>query len=542
MTTAVRKSGLRILGDMRWGTHFCQFYETKQDLLDISVPFLVAGVEQNELGLWIVSPPLTEEEAEAAVRRAMPGGDGSAGPGNIEIASASDWFFANGSLDLRRAITGFREKLVRALADGYEGLRIVGNDAPLTEQDWREYGAYEADLNAELADLQMVVLCTYSALGVKAAGLLDIARAHQFALAKRQGSWEVLETTELKQAKAEIARLNAELEHRVAERTSELEASREELRTLFAAMTDLVVVVDHEGRFVKVAPTDAVDAYLPPGDPIGKTVSELLPADVAGQVLDEIREVLDTGRPVTVEYKLSIDSREAWFEGRASALTASTVFWTVRDVTRRREAVEGLERTLKELRQSMTAIVGVVAQIVETRDPYTAGHQRRVADLARSIAAELHLSADTIEGIGMGGMVHDIGKIAVPAEILSKPGRLSLEEFALIKGHPQTGAEILGSVQFPWPLSTMVEQHHERMDGSGYPLGLKGAEITLEARIMAVADVVEAMASHRPYRPSLGVDAALAEIEAHKGVLYDADVVDASIRLFRERGYELVQG
>ena len=426
MTTAVRKSGLRILGDMRWGTHFCQFYETKQDLLEISVPFLVAGVEQNELGLWIVSPPLTEEEAEAAVRRAMPGGGGSAGPGSVEIASASDWFFANGSLDLRRAITGFREKLGRALADGYEGLRIVGNDAPLTEQDWRDYGAYEADLNAELADLQMVVLCTYSALGVKAAGLLDIARAHQFALAKRQGSWEVLETTELKQAKAEIARLNAELEHRVAERTSELEASREELRTLFAAMTDLVVVVDHEGRFVKVAPTDAVDAYLPPGDPIGKTVSELLPADVAGQVLDEIREVLDTGRPVTVEYKLSIDSREAWFEGRASALTASTVFWTVRDVTRRREAVEGLERTLKELRQSMTAIVGVVAQIVETRDPYTAGHQRRVADLARSIAAELHLSADTIEGIGMGGMVHDIGKIAVPAEILSKPGRLSL--------------------------------------------------------------------------------------------------------------------
>ena len=178
----------------------------------------------------------------------------------------------------------------------------------------------------------------------------------------------------------------------------------------------------------------------------------------------------------------------------------------VRDITDRKQAAEKLERTLENLRQTTAATVQVIAHVVETRDAYTAGHQRRVADIAVAIAGEMQLSSHTIEGIRMAGVIHDIGKISIPAEILSKPGDLRRKEFELIKDHPQMGYEILKDVEFPWPIAEIVHQHHERMDGSGYPFGLEGGEILLEARIIAVSDVVEAIASHRPYRPARGID------------------------------------
>lgn len=211
----------------------------------------------------------------------------------------------------------------------------------------------------------------------------------------------------------------------------------------------------------------------------------------------------------------------------------------VRDITDRKQAAEKLERTLENLRQTTTATVQVMAHVVETRDAYTAGHQRRVADIAVAIAGEMQLSSHTIEGIRMAGVIHDVGKISIPAEILSKPGDLRRKEFELIKDHPQMGYEILKDVEFPWPIAEIVHQHHERMDGSGYPLGLEGGEILLEARIIAVSDVVEAIASHRPYRPARGIDTALDEIETNRGILYDRDVVDACLSLFRERGYKI---
>jgi HD-GYP domain-containing protein (c-di-GMP phosphodiesterase class II) len=176
---------------------------------------------------------------------------------------------------------------------------------------------------------------------------------------------------------------------------------------------------------------------------------------------------------------------------------------------------------------------------VEARDPYTAGHQVRSAGLARAIATEMGLSEDRINGIRMAGSIHDIGKLSIPAEILSKPKKLSEIEFSLIKEHPRSGYEMLKDVESPWPLAEIVYQHHERMDGSGYPRNLKGDDILMEARILAVADVVEAMASHRPYRPALGLTAALEEIENNKGTLYDADAVDVCLRLFREKGFQL---
>jgi len=211
----------------------------------------------------------------------------------------------------------------------------------------------------------------------------------------------------------------------------------------------------------------------------------------------------------------------------------------VRDVTDRKQAEEKLASTLSNLRKAMGGTIQAIVHVVETRDPYTAGHQNRVADLAGAIATEMHLPADTIEGIRTAGVIHDIGKISVPAEILAKPGKLSQKEFELIKDHPQTGYEVLKDVEFPWPIAQIIRQHHERLDGSGYPRGLTGEEVLLEARIIAVADVIEAIASHRPYRPARGIEAALAEIEQNKGVLYDASAVDACVKLFKEKAYKL---
>ncbi|MGE5269929.1 MAG: HD-GYP domain-containing protein [Thiohalocapsa sp.] len=195
------------------------------------------------------------------------------------------------------------------------------------------------------------------------------------------------------------------------------------------------------------------------------------------------------------------------------------------------------DNALQRWHASLESAIDALAGTVELRDPYTAGHQQRVATLAAAIGRELDLGGEQIQGLYLAGIVHDIGKIKIPAEILSRPGQLSDIELALIKTHPQAGHDILKGVDFPWPIAQMVLQHHERLDGSGYPNRLRGDDILLEARILAVADVAEAMMSHRPYRPALGLEAALREVEAHKGRRYDARVADACIALFGRKGF-----
>ncbi len=204
----------------------------------------------------------------------------------------------------------------------------------------------------------------------------------------------------------------------------------------------------------------------------------------------------------------------------------------VRDVTDRKESVE-------RLREAFAGTIQAITSLVEAKDPYTAGHQRRVADIAEAIAREMGLSREQIEGIAMAGIIHDIGKISVPAEILCSPRRLTKLEFNLIKTHAQSGYEILKDIKFSWPIARMVLEHHERIDGSGYPHGLTGNNILPESRILAVADVVEAMATHRPYRPALGLEPALQEITENRGVLFDEEAVNACLRLFREKGYTI---
>ena len=211
----------------------------------------------------------------------------------------------------------------------------------------------------------------------------------------------------------------------------------------------------------------------------------------------------------------------------------------IRDISELVSSREQIETTLNDLRKALGGTIEAMALTVETRDPYTAGHQRRVSNLARGIATEMGVSEAQIQGIRMAGVIHDIGKISVPGEILSKPGNISQNELGIIREHPQVGYNILKTVDFPWPIAQIVLQHHERMDGSGYPNGILGENILLEARILAVADVVEAMASHRPYRAALGINLALNEILKNRGSFYDPKVVDACLRLFNEKGYRL---
>jgi HD-GYP domain-containing protein (c-di-GMP phosphodiesterase class II) len=246
------------------------------------------------------------------------------------------------------------------------------------------------------------------------------------------------------------------------------------------------------------------------------------------------------------EYEISIVRKNG--EIRLLHVFRKEIFWNgkkqsqvvYQDITERKQAEEKLHQTLDRLSKAFGATVQVMVSAIEMRDPYTSGHQLRSANLACAIAKEMELPQDKIDGLRMAGSIHDIGKLSIPAEILSKPTKLTNIEFSLIKEHSRIGYEMLKDVESPWPLAQIVYQHHERMDGFGYPRNLKGDEIIMEARIMAVADVVESMASHRPYRPALGIDIALEEIEKNRGILYDAAVSDACLRLFREKGYKLI--
>ena len=276
-----------------------------------------------------------------------------------------------------------------------------------------------------------------------------------------------------------------------------------------------------------------------------KSFTDFIHPDDRNMVVDHhIKRIKGEEVPPVYSFRvIGQDGTVIWCE-----LNAAVIQWKgkpatlnfLNNITERRKSEEELKQTLESLRKSIGATIQTMVSAVEMRDPYTAGHQLRVADLACSIAAEIGLPQDKIDGIRMAGSIHDIGKLSIPAEILSKPTKLTDIEFSLIKEHSRSGYEMLKDVESPWPLAQIVYQHHERMDGSGYPRNLKGNEILIEARIMAVADVVEAMASHRPYRPGLGIEVALEEIEKNKGIFYDDAVADACLRLFREKGYQLI--
>ncbi|HOG07950.1 MAG: HD domain-containing protein [Syntrophales bacterium] len=318
-----------------------------------------------------------------------------------------------------------------------------------------------------------------------------------------------------------------------------LQEREKRFRILAESAPDIIFTLDNDGKLLYVNP--AWKRIL--GHPADAVVSLPLTAFVDEQdshrlvqLLKGVRENRETLMDALltipdcsgIEHNFSFNcAPNIDGEGRVDSLVG--IFKDMTDL--RRSEVE-LKKSYQKLQLAMSSTISVISLIAESRDPYTAGHQRRVADLAAAIAREMELSEERVTTIHMAGLIHDIGKINVPAEILSKPGKLNSGEFALIKNHPETGYNILDKVDFTPPIAQIVYQHHETMDGSGYPRGIVGRDIILEARIITVADVVEAMASHRPYRPALGIEKALDEIRTHRGVTYDPDVADACIALF----------
>ncbi len=265
------------------------------------------------------------------------------------------------------------------------------------------------------------------------------------------------------------------------------------------------------------------------GKPIGEVLKTEYPEKSEDEEFGEVNQLSKCGKKIFALPSVSFL--------RENGKETNGMVVVYHDITERRNAEIELKKSFEKLKQIFNSVVDIVGRIVEVRDPYTAGHERRVAKLSVAIAKKMGLTQDKIDAIRTSALVHDIGKIYVPSEILSKPGRLTKQEFDLIKAHPLKGYEILEAVEFPWPVSTIVLQHHERLDGSGYPNGLKSPEILTEAKILAVADVVEAMSSHRPYRPAPGVDAALEEVIQNRGKLFDPQVVDICLNLLRDNSF-----
>ena len=340
-----------------------------------------------------------------------------------------------------------------------------------------------------------------------------------------------------------IASLIDITERKQAEKS--LRENEERFRSMIQSLSDIIFILDGNGQLTYESPSATRILGYQPGYFIGKSPFTHIHPDDLDQVMKDLDEVflsVNPGIPTEFRYQKANDTwiyLEALGNNQFENPGIQGIVLTVRDITERKKAEEQLQQTLESLRKAVGTTIQVLVSAVESRDSYTSGHQSRSANLACAIAMEMGLAKQKIEGIRMAGIIHDIGKLSIPAEILSKPTKLKEIEFALIKEHSRSGYEMLKNVESPWPLAEIVYQHHERMNGSGYPRNLKGDEILMESQILAVADVVEAMASHRPYRPSLGIEAALEEIQKNKGILYAAATADACLRLFREKGYQL---
>jgi PAS domain S-box-containing protein/putative nucleotidyltransferase with HDIG domain len=322
-----------------------------------------------------------------------------------------------------------------------------------------------------------------------------------------------------------------------------LRESQRHQKAILDNIPDIAWLKDHESKFIAVNEPFGRSCGFKPEDLVGKTDLDIWPKELAEKYRADDQEVMESGRRKQVEEPIiDPEGKTFWVETIKTPIfdEHGKVIGTAgiaRDITEHKQAEEAEKRSFEQLRKALGATVGAIVTVVEMRDPYTAGHQKRVADLARAMAGEMGLSQDQIDGIRTAGLIHDIGKIAVPAEILSKPTKLTELEFNLIKTHAQSGHDLLKDIAFPWPIARIVHEHHERMDGSGYPKGLTGHQILLESRILMIADVVEAIESHRPYRPALGIEVALKEIEKNAGVLYDREAVEVCLKLFREKGF-----
>jgi len=341
-----------------------------------------------------------------------------------------------------------------------------------------------------------------------------------------------------------VSNLNKEvLALRQSEKASKIDLA--ELNQIFQTVVDGVIVIDKDFNVVRVNETFTVLSGFSAQESIGRKCYEIFPGALChtnGCPMVRISCCAER-----IEYEVDKQRHNGT---RIPCIVTATplrgpdgellgIVEDFKDISRLKQMQVDLQQSFEKFRKSMGGIIQAISLTIEKRDPHTAGHQRRVARLSRAIATDMGFSWDRIEGIRMAAAIHDLGKIHVPAAILSRPGQLSEPELDIIKIHPQIGYDILKGIKFSWPIAQTILQHHERMDGSGYPFGLFAEDILEEARILAVADVVEAMSSHRPYRPASGIDKALEEISKGKGILYDPKVVDVCLNLFRKKKFKL---
>lgn len=636
---------VRGLADILQGTHLCQFYKTRRDLVDVLVPFFKAGVESHEFCLWITADPLGRIAARRAMREAVPDLDAAIASGQVKLLEHSDWYSRNGTLDVKRSARAFIKEINLAMDSGYEGVRLATNLSWLDRKDWGRFADFEDDADRFVSGRPMRVICSYPLEKCGAMDVLDVVRSHHSVIVREDGEWRLVKTSgqqtirrllkdterayehlfahvldgllvfdmatmkvvRANQAAATITGFGSpeeledvDIDQHVSEgdrarllsllafarreeqgpvvedarivardgrevwvdvvckkidyqgrpaalvalrevtdrkrAEEELQASQETNRVLIENANEAIVVIQDEQLKFANPKTEELFGRAA-RDLVLKPVSEVIHPDDREAVMEQhLRRLRGDGVPRVLEFRI-VDhaGRTKWVELNGVLLDwedrpADLCF--LRDITQRKLADERLQQSYRKLQDTLDGVIQAMALTVETRDRHTAGHQRRVTELAYAIATEIGLSQERSRAVRIAGMLHDLGKITIPTEILSKPGRMTEMEFAIVKTHPKAGYDILKNIEFPWPVAEIVIQHHERLDGSGYPSGLKGNQSALEARILAVADVVEAMASHRPYRPALGIDRALNEVSGNRGRLYDTEVVEACLSVF----------
>jgi len=341
---------------------------------------------------------------------------------------------------------------------------------------------------------------------------------------------------ELKCLRQRIGKLEADNIH-YKKSDAVMRKTKQKYQAILNAIPQLMFQIDKSGTFLEYKGAKE-DLYVPADKFLGKKAQDVLPQKLAYKTMQFIEKTLQTNKTQIYEYQLPMRGKLRYYEARMVPCGKDVTLAVISDITRHKEIARRLKQSCKKLQKLFNETIDCLSSAVEKRDLYTAGHQNRVAILSCAIAQELHLPRTQIERLWIAGILHDIGKIYIPAEILSKPRVLTEIEFNIIKTHPELSCEILSAIKSLRPINKIILQHHERMDGSGYPQGLSGKAIFITARILGVADVVEAMASHRPYRPARGIDKALEEIKKNRGILYDSKIVDACVRLFTEKEFK----
>jgi PAS domain S-box-containing protein len=544
MTALLTNTGLPFLEEATWGMHLCQFYENGQDLLDVQVPYFKAGLDNDELCVWITSEPLGEGEAREAMTKAVPGFERYLRRRQMEIVPSTAWYRPDGSFTPRGALmAGSR---IRAVArKRFPGLRVSGNAGLLCRGGWEVLTRRVAEADGVTGEYRAMTICSYPLALCGVWESLDLMATHQLALVKRGGAWQVVKNSAL-------AGMSTALKETAERYRTLFEDSERRYRLLADNTSDVIWVTDMDLRPVYLSPSVTRLLGYTVAEALEGDLETMLTADSRRRARATFRKVMALelaqpgGRSGAGDLELQFrhkDGSLVWVDATVGFLRDSSgrpvqILGILHDISGRKQADERLQHSMGMLERTVESAIQAIASTVETKDVYTAGHQRRVTQLACAIALEMGLPAPTCRVIRIAGLLHDLGKISLPTDILTKPGQLTHLEMAVIRTHPQVAYDVLKRIESFDRIALVVLQHHERMDGSGYPSGLRGDQILPEARVLAVADVIEAMFSYRPYRPALGLDRALDEVSRNSGSLYDPDVVSACLKLFHQGNFQ----